>query len=341
MFMIIFLISFIVLEIFTRIWIGFFLDPSKRFLSHDELKNVENLGLGAVYEPHYYTLYNLKRNYKNNSGTIHNDLGLRDHRTFEKKDDEIRVVFIGGSTTYTIGIKDNRTIFSADLEKKLNEHYCGKKIQVVNAGMGGATSAENLLRLIFFVSEIEPDIVVIQHGLNDVWTRATESKIKSDFSNYRSFWGKSLDENKNININREKPILSAVTTHLFEKSKFTSYLLKYLGYNLPSYKYNSFENDSKTDRLSVGTLVNRSDVVENVKFLKDNTIKYFERNTKYMIAICKEMGATVVLTSEPYTAKAGIIRNVAMVRHNKLLKEIANKEKPKSFDSDLNSRKMV
>jgi len=56
---------------------------------------------------------------------------------------------------------------------------------VVNAGLAGATSAENLSRLIFLVSEVAPDLVVIHHGLSETWTRAYGCPIQSDFSNYR------------------------------------------------------------------------------------------------------------------------------------------------------------
>jgi hypothetical protein len=149
-------------------------------------------GEESVYVPHHYTLYNPRPNLKLPDGTMHNNLGMRDNRDFPKNDGAIRIVFIGGSTTYTINILDNRQIFSYRLETLLNDHYQklfpGIRIQVINAGMGGATSAENMLRLIFFVSELDPDLVVIQHGLNDVWPRMYGT-IQSDFSNYRKRWG--------------------------------------------------------------------------------------------------------------------------------------------------------
>jgi len=149
-----YVLIFTLLEGGTRIWIAYFTKPSEQLLSAEQLRSPEDLGKETVYVPHHYTLYNLRPHLSTDKGTVHNRLGLRDYREFGSKDRTIRVVFIGGSTTYTIAIKDNKKIFSYGLEQRLNEYYHDKftdyKIQVINAGMGGATSAENLLRLIFF-----------------------------------------------------------------------------------------------------------------------------------------------------------------------------------------------
>lgn len=326
---------FLILEAGTRIWVSYFLTPAYQLYSPEQLKNPENLGVESVYVPNHYTLYNLRPNLVTREGTIHNSIGLRDHRSLNSKDKNLRIVFIGGSTTYTIGIKDNKKIFTAGLEQRLNEHYRSKlggiSIQVINAGMGGATSAENLLRLIFMVSEVSPDIVVIQHGLNDVWTRITSEPVSSDFSNYRKSWGKPENNDDRV-FNVHTPVINSVIFSILSKSKTIVYLFRSAGYLFPQYRYHDSEQDGKSNSLWVGYLTDRQDVKTDAKFLHSNSPKYFERNTRYMIAICRALGAQVVLASEPYTEKAGEERFLAMPEHNALLAKIAHDENIRFFD---------
>lgn len=301
------IITFLLLEIGLRIWISNFASRSIHATFLTPFTAPQNLGAESVYVPHHYMLYNLRPNLELPDGTRHNHLGMRDHRDINKKNGVIRVVFIGGSTTYTIGIKNNENIFSYRLEKLLNKYYKDllpdKKIQVINAGMGGATSAENLLRLIFFVSESSPDLVVIQHGLNDVWPRI-RGNIQSDFSNYRKRWERP-------NYFLHKPIAYGLLRNTVESSVLLTFISRNLGLIGLS---------------SIGTMVTRRDVSINESFLAVNSAKYFERNTRYAVAICKSMGAKVLLSTEAYTEKADKARNIAMLEHNNLLSKIAKEE---------------
>jgi len=184
-----YLVVLVLLELGIRLWISYSGDR-QLMAFYAQFMSSQHFNLDSLYVPHHYSVYHLRSDLTLDNGLKHNRLGLRDHRDLKHKADKvIRIVFIGGSTTYTIGIKDNNRIFSAGLERQLNQYYRDKdyQIQVINGGMGGATSAENLIRLIFFVSEIEPDLVVIQHGLNDVWPRIYGA-IQTDFSNYRRRW---------------------------------------------------------------------------------------------------------------------------------------------------------
>jgi len=334
-----YLLFLVLLETGTRIWIIHLAKRSERMLYVDHFKSPETLGLETVYVPHHYTLYNLRPHYSTSEGTHHNRLGLRDQRDLYSKNQVIRIVFIGGSTTYTIGIKDNSEIFSYGLEQRLNEYYKDAlenyRIEVVNAGMGGATSAENLLRLIFFVSQISPDLVVIQHGLNDVWPR-TRANLQSDFSNYRKSW--SRPQSKKIRsapplFSIDRPMISALTLSLTRKSVFLAFILKRVDYSNP--KKNPYaEEDDHPNVLSIGRLVVRKDVEKNIAYLDRNSPEYFERNTRYMVAICRSMGAQILLATEAYSAKAGKTRNLAMPEHNGLLARIAKEEQVIFYDFD-------
>jgi lysophospholipase L1-like esterase len=122
-----------------------------------------------------------------------------------------------------VGIKDNRRIFTHRLEEALNHEAASRGVKrtfrVVNAGLGAATSAENLGRLIFLIHPYEPDLVVIQHGLNDVLPRLRGS-IRSDYANYRRNWcGGTGREYLSVRLKLVEPntIRGAITNDAFEE----------------------------------------------------------------------------------------------------------------------------
>jgi len=315
--MIPFILCCMALEYGFRFWVRNYSPAEIRARYLPLFEDSDDLGPNSLYMPHHYTLYNCRPNLSLDNGTVHNRLGMRDHRDFiEKKENVIRIVWIGGSTTYTLGLKDNKKIFSYGLERLLNEHYRdsldGCKIEVVNAGMGGATSAENLLRLIFFVSEISPDLVVLQQGYNDVWPRIY-GEIKSDFSNYRKRWGRPENPLKE-KIFHKKPLIIALLFKVQAKSMLITYAASNLNMNLYYKRHNVITYTSRYyDHWSKDNL-------------EKNGTKYFERNTRYMISICKTMGAEALLATEPVSPDAGIIHYTATPVHNDLSRIIAEQE---------------
>ena len=312
-FVIPYVIAFLVLEAGVHVWVSNFTSPATRAAFLTPFSGIKSFGVKSTYVPHHYTLYNLRPNLKKDDGTTHNKFGLRDNRNFEIPSTATKIVFIGGSTTYTVGLKDNKDIFSFRLEKLLNAYYkettFDNNIQVVNAGMPGATSAENLLRLIFFVSEIKPDLVVIQHGLNDIWPRIREN-ITTDFSNYRKIY-------ENPDYLRKAPLVYSVLRKVIENSVVLTFISRKFGI-IP--------------QVSIGDMVTRKDVLHGTRFLSTNGTEYFERNTRYMIAVCRAMGAHVLLATEAYSKDAKSARLMAMPEHNAVVSMIAKEENVIFYD---------
>jgi len=177
------------------------------------------------------------------------------------------------------------------------------------------------LRAIFFISEISPDLVVIQHGLNDVWPRMV-GVLESDFGNYRKPWGAPSPKMKKEYLFFNKPMLVALAMMVKNYSEFLSFLFDRV------YRYRAV-NDAfieEHDNLSIGNMVSRTDVESKRENLQKNGMTYFDRNTRYMVSLFKEMGAEVLLVTEPYTDKAGQSRREAMPAHNALLKKIAQEK---------------
>jgi lysophospholipase L1-like esterase len=303
----------LVLEVGVRIWVANFGSDELQALFLTPFSGLHSFSEQSTYVPHHYTLYGLRPDLAREDGTVHNRLGLRDHRSLSNASGRTRIVFIGGSTTYTVGLKDNKRIFTSRLEQRLNEHYRQQgstdKIEIVNAGMPGATSAENLLRLIFFVSETDPDLVVIQHGLNDIWPRVRKN-ITTDFSNYRKMWEKP-------DYFEQAPIAYGLVHMAVEQSAVLTFLAR------------RFEI---IPQATVGDMVTRKDVPHGTRYLSENSTVYFERNTRFMIEVCRAMGARVLLATEAYSQDAGKMRLLAMPEHNALIARIAKEERVWFYD---------
>lgn len=267
----------------------------------------------SIYSPHHYALYIPDPLLSRPDGLRHNHLGFRDERPLAPDPDAFRIVFLGGSSTYTDRIHDNEKIFSSGLERLLNEHFAsrleGRRVEVVNAGMGGATSAENLIRLVFFVSEIEPDLLIIQQGVNDVWPRMVGS-IQSDYGNYRRRW-------RAPSVFREHSMAHAATLWLLRLSMLGSFVVNRSGMGEPHHLY------AYTNREDQGPA--RGENAER------NDARYFERNTRYMIALAREMGARVLLATAPTGAQAGNFHKL-VPEHNALTQAIAKDEDTAFFD---------
>lgn len=91
----------------------------------------------------------------------HNSLGFRGAE-FTNKGTKKRVVTIGGSTTYCVDVSNSDT-WPARLEKLLGDGY-----EVLNLGIPAHSTAEHLYLLGSLVPRLEPDIIIMQVGLNDM-----------------------------------------------------------------------------------------------------------------------------------------------------------------------------
>lgn len=142
-----------------------------------------------VYRSHHYTLYELTPGYISRDNlTHHNSHGLRGPEiAMPKPEGLVRVACMGESTTYCVGISDDRLTYPARLEHHLVARYPGRRIEVCNAGVGGYTSAENLLHFIFRVQPLQPDLVILYFTHNDVHPRRLPT-LSRDYREYSKVW---------------------------------------------------------------------------------------------------------------------------------------------------------
>ena len=169
-----------------------FVSRAKRFLGLLSNPPTEVNAKAPIYRPHHYMLYELAPNYVSADGlTHHNSYGFRGAEfQIEKPASVCRIVCMGESTTYSTGIKDDAQTYPARLAAHLSRDQSEREIEVLNAGVGGYTSAENLLQFIFRVQPLQPDIVVFYYTHNDVHPRRLPT-LSRDYREYSKAWHQS------------------------------------------------------------------------------------------------------------------------------------------------------
>ena len=112
----------------------------------------------------------------------HNALGTRGVETgIQKRDGVKRILAIGGSSTYCVGVSDNQT-WPYYLQEKLGTGY-----EVINMGVPGYTTVEHIIQTALNISDISPDICIFYIGWNDIRNQHV-AHLRSDYSD---FHGKS------------------------------------------------------------------------------------------------------------------------------------------------------
>jgi lysophospholipase L1-like esterase len=89
--------------------------------------------------------------------------------------DEVRVLCLGDSNTFGLHL-DPQHAYPRQLEALWNEATEAPKLQVVNFGYPGASSASVLRDLDETLASFAPDIVLLMIGANDAWTALSPAK---------------------------------------------------------------------------------------------------------------------------------------------------------------------
>jgi lysophospholipase L1-like esterase len=151
-----------------------------------------------LFEEHPELVGSLIKNATHTRGNLtysHNSLGYRSNEfTVEKPKEKIRIVTLGGSTTYGVGVNNDET-WPSHLAKELGTNY-----EVINMGVPGYSSRENLLQSEMYLSELQPDLAIYYIGLNDLRNINIEN-LADDYSDFHqpSLYGAfGLCKNENL-----------------------------------------------------------------------------------------------------------------------------------------------
>lgn len=150
---------------------------------HEELRFVPDETIGYRLRP------SVAIPSPNGRGTTrHNAQGFRDDADFgPKRPGVMRVVCLGGSTTYGVSVAENPATYPACLERYLNDSYrppAWSEVEAFNLGVGGYTSGDILTNLLVHALPLEPDVVLVQCAINDVTPRFYPD-FAADYSHFR------------------------------------------------------------------------------------------------------------------------------------------------------------
>lgn len=149
---------------------------------------------------------------------------------FHKDKNVTRIFLLGGSSLAGSGASSNATTIAAQLEKLLNEQRPGR-YEVINAGVDGYFSYNELAYCLFDLINYQPDILIFYDGWNDFaysnWLGGYKNQYQKDHCrpNYHEYAlylltiFPQLEKNTNI-INYNA---------LFSKSYLTIFMKRFIG----------------------------------------------------------------------------------------------------------------
>jgi len=165
--------------------------------------------------------------YKKNGLEQHNKHGYRGALVpLERSENTLRVLFLGGSTTYGWTVPHPDYTYPALSQKFLHERYVNQqkkydKVEVINGGLMWGTTAEIVNHYLMKFRYYKPDIVVLNTGGNDGGPQSKIDNYHPDYSHRR----KSLSELHPLK-NRLKGLLYSKFISLFILNAFYDHWVK-------------------------------------------------------------------------------------------------------------------
>lgn len=108
-----------------------------------------------------------------------NSLGLRNREIIKKAAHHYRILFLGDSLVY-VGDTSSRELYTQVIERNLNDEpsLATKQFEVINAGVPGYTTYQELEFLKTYGLHMEPDLVVLGFVINDVYYKYLHKPVE-------------------------------------------------------------------------------------------------------------------------------------------------------------------
>ena len=178
----------------------------------------------------------------------------------------LKLVAVGGSTTYDLGLSDKDT-WVAQINNRLKDD-----ISIINYGVPGHTTAENIIVTSLILSEHNPNIILFYIGGNDI-RNSHIANLRADYSDYHF-----LSQYGNLNLDRPFGFFAV------------SFMLSKLKLLLPT---------------TLFAISKRADDTGTVSAEVDQRLAgIFERNIRLLVAVSRTIGAEPVFIPEVPNVKA-------------------------------------
>ena len=309
--------GFAPVETLARLWLWHLSEP-REFNRYASVRQLEaRYGeFGEAYTgalvPHRYLGYSLNPDLEEGVRG-HNRLGFRgDEISVPKPAGVVRIVCVGGSTTY--GPRDVRQSYPFLLQQTLRERGF-ETLEVVNAGVSSYTSHESLVNMALRVVDLRPDLVIVYHGINDVHVRVVwpPSEYRGDNSGARIATLRSLRMPSILEYSTAIRWL-LIRVGLAEPH---SELTKTVITEAPSYFGGLLMKQLRDGSYPAGVFSE----TPAMEMLRINRPVFFERNLESMVALARAHGARVLLATFAYSPLFGDEPTVTSKEHRSALDE--------------------
>lgn len=208
----------------------------------------------------------------------HNALGYRGPEiTLPKPEGVFRIVALGGSTTYSTATSAEES-YPAQLQRTLREEYGYPNVEVINGGIPGYTSWDTLVNYLLRVVELQPDMLIIYDGINDVRPRAASDACYQGANAFRGL-------NPVRGVYRalpDIPIASAL-------------------YRLVAISLGWMPDPSALESVNLDTYYRCLQDFDSSRIAEHPPV-YFERHLRDLVVLAQSQGIQVMLSSWVYSA---------------------------------------
>ena len=177
------IILFLVIELIANVWwltqINCEFEKNEIFLQMDndkkrqlcvDLYEIKTSGMELVPDQ------------ENQSITI-NSLGFRgDEFSIDKPDSTYRIFMLGGSTMFGYGATSDKTTIPGYLKEFFYKDYEGYDVEIINSGIQGADSFDELNLVKTKLLSYSPNMIIIYDGWNDLRERNSASTIYNNWN---------------------------------------------------------------------------------------------------------------------------------------------------------------
>lgn len=297
----------------------------------DFFSNSSASGRAALFVPHHYLGFTLAPNLEIGENR-HNSLGFRGEEIpLNRFENTYRIVTIGGSTTYSTGVQNYVESYPFQLGEYLQQRGFSH-IEVINAGVPNYSSYHSLINLQFKVLPLQPDLIIIYQGYNDIHTRFVYpfSRYQGDNSGHISPFVSDIAMPDILEYSTALRIIGirAGVTKSHSALEWYSHNTAQTSYRA-SFKYQWIQRTYPRGIF---------DEVPAMTMLENNPPIHFERNLTSMIALAHGHDVETLLITfvtstnfdHPNVASEEYI--LALSQHNELTRKIASSTDTALFD---------
>ena len=284
----------------------------------------------VLFTPHVHLGYMTQPDYRAGENR-HNALGFRGEEiSLDKPEGVYRIATLGGSTTYNVAVKDYRQSYPHQLQGYLRDNGFAE-VEVFNAGVGGYTSHQNLMNLQFRVLPLQPDLVIIYQGYNDVHTRLVYpfAAYRADNSGYMA---PRVSATVMPAIQEYSTLLRALAIQLGLMQSHSDFEW-HVRLPASTMYQNRFTTQWRLGQYPSGIFSQ----VPALDMLENNPPIHFERNLRHILAVAERHDVDVLLLT--FVTSSGFDNHIssdayqfALAQHNDITRAAAESSQARLLD---------